>query len=310
MKLGLLFAMVAIAVVSGSAQSKPAPRAREAADSVNAQRAFEYTRQAVASGPRYLGSPGHAKVEQLLRAKLKSDGLEIDEFTVQTPAGPKQMRNYIAKFPGTKDGIIAIAGHYDTLYERKDFVGANDAGSSTGLPLALADFYRTKSQSGRKLDGYSVWIVFLDGEEAIKEWTDTDSVYGARHLADKWKQDGTAKRVKAFILTDMIGDKDLQLEDDANSSLTLKKIVYQAAEQRGTQSHFFSRRNQVGDDHTPFAAAGIPVVDLIDFDYGYNNAFWHSPQDTMDKLSVRSFQVVGDAIIGTVRLLNERGGVQ
>jgi glutaminyl-peptide cyclotransferase len=277
---------------------------------INGQRAFEYTREAVAFGPRYLDSPGHAKVEQFIKAKLANDHLEVDSFTMPTPLGPKQMRNYIAKFPGEKDGIVVIAGHYDTLYGKKDFVGANDGGSSTGLPLALADYYRARTNGGKKLPGYSVWIVLLDGEEAVKQWTDTDSVYGARHLAQKWRQDGTAAKVKAFLLVDMVGDKDLQLEDDGNSTLVLKQMAYKAAEQRGTQSHFFRRQNQVGDDHGPFAAIGIPVLDLIDFDYGYNNAYWHTPQDTMDKLSAASLQIVGDVVIDVVRMLGERGGVQ
>jgi glutaminyl-peptide cyclotransferase len=291
-------------------QAKSHHTAAPVSDTFDGQKAFDYTRQVVAFGPRYLDSPGHAKLEQLLKTKLKPDNLEVDEFTAQTPLGPKVMRNYIAKYPGTKDGVIVIAGHYDTLFGRNDFVGANDAGSSTGLPLALCDYYRAHTQGGNKLDGFSVWIVFLDGEEAVKEWTDADSIYGSKHLASKWKQDGTAKQVKAFILADMVGDRDLALEEDSNSSVGLRKIVYQAAEQRGTQSHFFRRQNTVGDDHTAFSAIGIPVVDLIDFDYGYNNAFWHTAQDTMDKLSPQSFQIVGDVIVGTVHIINEHGSAQ
>ncbi|MEO8726720.1 MAG: M28 family peptidase [Acidobacteriaceae bacterium] len=312
MSIRIILVFMVLAALA-AAQTKSAPRANgnnNNNDSFSGERALAYARDVVAFGPRYLDSPGHAKIEQFLKTRLKSDNLEIDEFTAQTPVGPKLMRNYIAKFPGSKPGIIVIAGHYDTLYGRNDFVGANDGGSSTGLPLALCDYYRARTQAGKKLDGFSVWIVFLDGEEAIKEWSDADSIYGARHLAAKWKQDGTATQVKAFILADMIGDKDLSLEEDSNSSVALRKLVYQAAEQRGTQSHFFRRQNTVGDDHTAFSAVGIPVVDLIDFDYGYHNAFWHTSQDTMDKLSAESLQIVGDVIIGTVQLIDQRGGPQ
>src|SRR5438309_4606417 len=300
--------------VAGSAQAKRKPAAAAAGTSLG-QKAFAYTKTAVGFGPRYVGSPGHAKVEQFLKAHLKGADVQVDEFTMKTPLGDKQMRNYIAKYPGTKDGVIVIAGHYDTLYGRNDFVGANDGGSSTGLPLALCDYYAAKTQNGAKLDGFSVWIAFLDAEEAfveengVRKFTEEDSTYGSRHLAQKWQQDGTAKRVKAFLLVDMIGDRDLSLEDDSNSTSAFKQIAYRVAEQHGTQSHFFRHPNQVGDDHAPFAKIGLPVLDLIDFDYGYNNSFWHSPQDTMDKLSPTSFQIVGDVVIGTVEQISAKGGV-
>ena len=263
---------------------------------------MQYVRQIVGFGPRYIGSPGHKKTEEFLRNHLKSDNLEEDAFSAATPAGNLQMRNFIAKFPGSKDGIIVIAGHYDTLYGRKDFVGANDGGSSTGLPLALAD----KLRSQKKRDGYSVWVVWLDGEEAIKQWTATDSVYGARHLAEKWKNDGTAAKIKGFLLLDMVGDSDLNIEHDQNSTPWLEDMVYKAASGLGYQSHFFGRNIAVSDDHEPFAKIGVPVADLIDFDYGYGNVFWHTPQDTLDKLSPKSLEIVGDVTLETVRLIDER----
>jgi Zn-dependent M28 family amino/carboxypeptidase len=211
------------------------------------------------------------------------------------------MRNIIAKFLGTTDDIIVIASHYDTLYGRKDFVGANDGGSSTGLLLEIANQLR-----GRKRSGPAVWLAWLDGEEAFKSWTDTDSVYGSRHRAAKWKRDGTAKRVKAFILADMIGDADLDILRDTVSTPWLSDLVLQAATNLGMQSHFYQRESGMEDDHTPFAKVGVPVVDLIDFDYGYNNSYWHTPQDTIDKLSPRSLQITGDVILETVRLLSSR----
>lgn len=268
---------------------------------VDAGRALEYTREVTAFGPRPLGSPAHAKLEAYLRAHLKNDNPEEDAFTAQTPAGPFAMRNFIAKFPGSKDGIIVIAGHYDTLLTVPGFVGANDGGSSTGLPLALADALR-----GKKRDGYSVWIVWLDGEEAVKQWSDTDSLYGSRHLAEKWAKDGTLKKIKAFLLLDMVGDADLNIERDHNSTPWLEDLVYEAASRLGYQSHFYARTLAMEDDHLPFARAGVPVADLIDYDYGYANVFWHSPQDTMDKLSARSLGMVGDVVLQAVALLDAR----
>lgn len=268
---------------------------------VDANRALQYTRDVVAFGPRPVGSAAHEKLQAYLRARLKNDNLEEDAFTAQTPAGAFAMRNFIAKFPGTKDGIIVIAGHYDTCLTVPNFVGANDGGSSTGLPLAIADALR-----GKKRDGYSVWIVFLDGEEATRQWSASDSTYGSRHLAEKWAKDGTAKKIKAFLLLDMVGDSDLNLERDQNSTPWLEDLVYEAASRLGYQSHFYARTTAMEDDHLPMARAGIPVADLIDFDYGYDNVFWHTPQDTMDKLSARSLGMVGDVVLEAVALLDAR----
>ena len=270
---------------------------------LSGQRAVDYTRDVTNIGPRFVSSPGHAKVEAYLKAKLKGDDVQEDKFTASTPDGNFPMTNYIAKFPGTKDGIVVIAGHYDTLFNRNDFVGANDGGSSTGILLELADQYKSQLKNGKRY-GYSVWLVWLDGEEAFRHWTDTDSVYGSRHLAEKWKQDGTAQKIKAFILADMIGDADLSIERDYNSTPWLSELVYQAASRTGYQSHFYARETAMEDDHIPFSKIGVPVVDLIDFEYGYGNAFWHTKEDTVDKLSPKSFEIVGNVIMQTVQLID------
>jgi Zn-dependent M28 family amino/carboxypeptidase len=267
---------------------------------IDAARAMQYVREVVNIGPRPVGSAGHRRLEDYLRAHLKGDSVETDEFTATTPAGVFTMRNYIARYPGTKDGVIVIATHYDTLYSQKDFVGANDGGSGTGLLLELANQLR-----GAKRAGPSVWLVWLDGEEAFKQWSATDSLYGSRHLAEKWQKDGTVKKVKAFLLLDMIGDADLNIDRDSNSTPALLAVVEQAATRLGYQSHFFGREIAVEDDHRPFAAAGIPVADLIDFDYGYGNAFWHTPEDTLDKVSPRSLEIVGDVVLESVRRLGQ-----
>jgi glutaminyl-peptide cyclotransferase len=269
---------------------------------VDGNRTFQYNKEVVAFGSRPVSSEGHAKLENYLKAKLKKDDLEIDEFPIDSPAGNFTGRNYIAKFPGKKDGLIVIAGHYDTVYSLpKAFVGANDGGSSTALPLQIADVLR-----GKPNNGYSVWIVWTDAEEAFKTWTATDSLYGTRHLAAKWKQDDTAAKIKAFILVDMIGDADLDIDEDANSTPWLRKVVYQAASDLGYQSHFFVHPNAIEDDHLPFARIGVPVVDIIDLDYGYNNVFHHSVEDTLDKESPKSLQIVGDTVLETIRLLNQQ----
>ena len=269
---------------------------------MNGNHVMQYVKEIVAIGSRPVGSAGHAKLEQYILSKLKGVDVEQDKFTAQTPVGKFPINNIIAKFPGRKDGIIVVAGHYDTNYPLpKAYVGANDGGSSTALLLALADQFR-----GKELDGYSVWLVWTDGEEAFVKWSDTDSLYGTRHLAQKWQQDGTAKKIKAFILVDMIGDADLDILEETASTPWLSELVYQAATNLGYQSHFYQYKAGIEDDHLPFLKIGVPAVDIIDLDYGYNNVFHHTVQDTIDKLSPQSLAISGDVVLETIRLVNAR----
>ncbi|MGH9497146.1 MAG: M28 family peptidase [Candidatus Sulfotelmatobacter sp.] len=269
-------------------------------------RALQYVKEIVKFGPRPLNSANHKKVEDYLASRLKGDPVEDDIFTADTPVGKFPVHNIIAKFPGNKDGVIVIASHYDTNYPLRDssYVGANDGGSSSALLLELADQLR-----GKPRDGYSIWLVWDDAEEAMLPDTQMefmkDSLYGITHLAEKWEGDGTLKKVKAFLLADMIGDADLNVDHDQNSTPWLEDVVGEAAKRVGYQSHFFARENRVDDDHIPFMKRGVACADLIDFSYGYNNVFWHSPQDTPDKLSPRSLTIVGEVMLETVRILDK-----
>jgi len=269
---------------------------------IDSARAMQYVKEMVAFGPRPIGSTNHKKVEDYITSHLKGDVFEEDTFTADTPEGKFPVRNIIAKFPGTRDGIIVIASHYDTNYPLRhtSYVGANDGASSSALLLEIANQLR-----GKKRDRYSIWLVWDDAEEAVKTWTDADSLYGIRHLAQKWQDDETIKKIKAFLLADMIGDADLNIDRDQNSTPWLEEVVYQAATRLGYQSHFFARDNQVIDDHIPFVQRGVPCADLIDFDYGYNNVFWHTPQDIVDRLSPKSLEIVGSTILETVGILDK-----
>ena len=276
------------------------------APSIDSARAMQYVKEMVALGPRPLGSTNHTKVESFITSHLKGDLVEDDVFTADTPEGKFPVRNIVAKFPGTRDGIIVIASHYDTNYPLRNtsYIGANDGASSSALLLEIANQLR-----GKKRDGYSVWLVWDDAEEAMKPDTEMpfekDSLYGIRHLAGKWQADGRLQKIKAFLLADMIGDADLNIDRDQNSTPWLEAVVYQAASRLGYQSHFFARDNQVTDDHIPFIEKGVPCADLIDFDYGYNNVFWHTPQDTVDKLSPKSLEIAGATILETVSILDK-----
>ncbi len=297
------------AAKSESAAAMPAPPAAPLDSAplphIDAKRAFEYTREVTAFGPRYMGNENHKKLERYILDHLKGDQVEDDAFTADTVEGKFPVRNIIAKFPGTKDGIIVIMGHYDTNYPLRNigYVGANDGGSSTAILLEFANQLRTP---GKKRDGYSVWLVWTDGEEAVKEWTATDSLYGTRHLAEKWEKDGTLKKIKALMVMDMIGDADLDIQRDTNSTPWLLDLIYAAAERLGYQSHFYALQGPMEDDHLPFVKRGVPSADVIDLDYGYNNVFHHTAQDTMDKVSPKSLQIVGDTIMETIHMLDQR----
>jgi len=269
----------------------------------NGAKAYDYAKSFAALGPRWPTGPGHVKAEALIRNQFKHDQLEQDTFIANTPIGPVTMHNFIVRFPGKKDGIIVLATHYETNYPLRNinFVGANDGAATTGLLMAIADQLR-----GKKLDGYSVWLVFFDGEEAIQHWSASDSTYGSRHLAAKWGGDGTLGKIKAFMLADMIGDKDLDIQRESNSTGWLVDLMGRAAKKYGDERYFFQTDEPVEDDHLPFVKRGVPSIDVIDLDYGPNNSYHHTAQDTIDKVSARSLTIDGDVFMEIIRLINQR----
>jgi len=274
-----------------------------AAQHFNGAKALDYAREFVAIGPRWPTSQGHVKAEVYLRSHFQRDQLEEDTFTADTPIGPVSMRNFIVRIQGKKDGVIVLGTHYETNYPLRNinFVGANDGAATTGLLMAIADQLR-----GKQLDGYSVWLVFFDGEEAINSWSQSDSTYGSRHLAAKWGRDGTLKRIKAFMLADMIGDKDLDIQHETSSTDWLVALVKHAAHKFGYDRYFFQTDEAVEDDHLAFVHRGVPSIDVIDLDYGPNNSYHHTAQDTLDKVSAHSLTIDGDVFLETIRLINQR----
>jgi Zn-dependent M28 family amino/carboxypeptidase len=261
------------------------------------------TRRAVAFGERPSGSEANVKLREWIIGQLKPLGgqLTTDGFTAQTPSGPVKMANLILKFPGSSGHGIAVSGHFDTKkIPMVHFLGANDGGSSTGF---LIEFARVIARESHRDD---IYIVFFDGEEAVAQWTDRDSVYGSKHLAAKWASDGTLSHLVALINVDMIGDKDLGIMNDGNSNGNLVQQMQAVAEKLGDGKYFLKERQGIEDDHIPFAESGVNVLDVIDFSYGPDNAYWHTAQDTVDKLSEHSFQVVGDVILGLVNQLDRQ----
>ncbi|MDX2149929.1 MAG: M28 family peptidase [Bryobacteraceae bacterium] len=263
-------------------------------------RAFEDTRRIVALGPRIPNSPAHAKMRAYIKAQLAPTGAEIieDKFTATPPSGPIPMVNLITRFKGTSGAAVVFTGHYDTkVMPGRTFVGANDGGASAGFLVEMA---RALARQPRKHDVYLVWF---DGEEAIGEWNERDGVHGSRHLAQRWRREGVLSRIVALVNVDMIGDKSLGILSEMNSNARLRQLVWQTARDLGHGGYFLSEQGWIEDDHMPFVRLGVPALDLIDFNYGSSNEYWHTEKDTIDKLSPASFAIVGEVLLETLKRL-------
>jgi Zn-dependent M28 family amino/carboxypeptidase len=262
--------------------------------------ALEFARKSVSFGPRPAGSTANQKLQSYIEGQLKALRCQIsfDAFTAQTPVGPVSMRNIVAKFPGASGRAIVVTGHFDTTpIAGGVFLGANDGGSSTGF---LLEFARVMNTTTIADDLYVVWF---DGEEAFGDWSATNGTYGSRHLADRWAREGFLTRIKALINVDMIGDKDLGIVQDTYSSLSLRRLVWRTAQDLGYSKYFLNSETPMEDDHLPFLKRGINALDLIDFDYGPSNEYWHTEKDTMDKISAHSLDVVGNVLLAVIRKL-------
>jgi glutaminyl-peptide cyclotransferase len=270
---------------------------RKAASVVDGSLAYSHVEKLVGFGPRPPGSPAIAKSQAYITDVLKKLGLQVEhqDFLASTPNGPVSMKNIVGKTQQSGKSIVMLASHYDTrVMANASFVGANDGGSSTGLLLELA---RVLSQ---RRNAFAVWFVFFDGEEAQREWSETDSLYGSRYFVEKLRTDGQTQAVKALVLMDMIGDRDLKLENDSSSTPKLMELVRRSAVELGYGKYLATSQKGMVDDHVPFIRAGVAAVDLIDYDYGFNNSLWHTPNDTLDKISPHSLKIVGDIVVRTL----------
>ena len=277
---------------------------------MDGSRAMEHVKRQVAFGPRPSGSPALAQTRKYLRDELTAYGLAVREqpFTASTPAGPVAMVNVIADLPGANPGVVILGSHYDTKRTPAGFLGANDAGSSTGALLEIARVMAEQAKTEKPR--YTVQFVFFDGEEAVEEWTEDDSLYGSRYFVEDAEAKGKVGEIKAMILLDMIGDRDLTIPREGGSTRPLMDIIWQTAAGLGYGKQFPNTTHYVDDDHRPFIEAGVPAVDLIDFNFGADqakygpggpaNAYWHTNEDTLDKVSAESLKVVGDVVVASV----------
>jgi Zn-dependent M28 family amino/carboxypeptidase len=259
-------------------------------------RAWEDLRKQVACGPRPSGSAALDQCRKYILAQLKAAGIDSKQqiFMAATPLGEMMMSNIIATIPGRRSDRIIVASHYDTKRAPNfRFVGASDGASSTAALLEL----------GRVLKGrqneFTIELLFLDGEEAVNwEWRGLDNTYGSRYYVSAAQKANTLASIKALILLDMVGDRNLLVKRDANSTPWLVDVLWDTAGRLGHRAAFSNELSAVEDDHVPFLRAGVQAVDIIDLD---NYApYWHTAQDDLDHVSAKSLQIVGDVVLAAL----------
>jgi len=259
-------------------------------ENFSGEQAFAHVQHLVDLGPRPAGSEALEKSRLYIIEQLKSAGWTVarSEFSDQTPRGKVAFVNLIARF-GTSEKKEAaqflLCSHYDTkTFDTIRFVGANDGGSSTGLLIEMARVLALNPALAAKIE-----LLFFDGEEAFENFTATDGLYGSRHFAQALRDSGKAKSVRGGILFDMIGDKSLDVTLPPDSPADLTRNIFAAADALGQRAYFTYLDRGMTDDHTPLNEIGIPVIDLIDFDFPP----WHTAGDTLDKISAESLEIVG-----------------
>jgi hypothetical protein len=299
----LAVVMVAACERAASVAAAPEPgtgsQTAAGAPGFDAARAFDHLKQMVAIGPRPAGSPQIRQTRAYITRQLSAMGLTVQEqpFVAATPIGRVEMVNLIVRLPGRRTDRLLFTGHYDTkLFKNAVFVGASDGASSAAFLIELA---RVLSARTRDLTYDLVWF---DGEEAVIEWRPGDHTYGSRHYVQAERTAKALDSIKAMVLVDMIGDRNLTIRRDNASTSWLNDIVWASARRLGHGRAFLDEETRVEDDHVPFLEANIPSVDIIDLDYPQ----WHTPDDTLEHVSQQSLQVVGDVLIDALPDIERR----
>ena len=285
----LLRLVVTLTICAGSSRAAETKIWEE----FSGEKALLHVQHLVDLGPHPVGSDAIEKAREYIEAQLRHSGWQVTRqgFTEETPRGKVRFVNLIARFSG--DGNAAapsflLCSHYDTkLFDAIRFVGANDGGSSTGLLLELARVIGGRPNMARKIE-----LVFFDGEEAYENFSETDGLYGSRYFAKQLQADG-AKQFRGGILFDMIGDRSLDITLPADSPPAMVRDVFAAAEALKLRNYFSYLDRGLIDDHAPLNAIRIPTIDIIDFDY----AWWHTADDTLDKISAQSLKITGSVAL-------------
>ena len=280
------------AASSQAATFPPAPPA-DTTGGFDGARAYKHVEQLVAIGPHSAGTDGIHRAQAYIIAQLKSFGCPVEEedfHAPSTPVGDVAMKNILVKIPSSNPSIIMYASHYDT--KRIDnFVGADDAGSSTGVLLELARLLCARKNAE------TIWLAFLDGEEAFNmQWADPDNTYGSRELAASLALSGDLRHVKAMILVDMVGPGHPVYKRETNSTPWLVDILWSTAKQLGYGKVFVDDSTTIEDDHLAFLSRNVPSADIIDLEV----PFWHTTADTLDKIDPRTLAITGHVLIASL----------
>jgi glutaminyl-peptide cyclotransferase len=257
----------------------------------------------VAFGPRPAGSPELEKCRDYLTSEMQKNGWEVQrqEFSDYTPKGNVKFVNLRARFTISgsetwkRNSAVLLASHYDTkLFTTFRFVGANDAGSSTGALVEMSRVLAAAPDLAQFIE-----LVFFDGEEAVVNYDQSpgkplpsDGLYGSRHYANGLKKLPRADWPLYFILLDMIGEQNVRITFPDGSNANLVAALKAAAAELGHSGRFGST-GAIVDDHLPFQLLPMPVVDVIDLDY----SVWHTQADTLERLSAESLELVGQTVL-------------
>lgn len=295
-----------LAAGCGPRAAEPVPAAAVATEAarppvaVSGESALAEVRDFVALGNRDAGTEGAKKAAEYLFDRLRALGVEaeIQEFREAAPRGETVFRNVLGRIPGGDGRIVLLGSHYDTKAGIAGFAGANDSGSSTGLLLELARVLKANGPHGAEIR-----FAFFDGEECLERYGPQDGFHGSRHLAASMAADGSLSNTAAMILLDMVGDKDLTITIPRNSEPALISLAFDSARAEGVRDRFGLFPGMISDDHEAFRARGVPAIDLIDFEFGSApglNDYWHTAQDSMDKVSAESLETVGRVVVRMV----------
>ncbi|HEV2840191.1 MAG TPA: M28 family peptidase [Chthoniobacterales bacterium] len=284
----LLFALILFAGCNRPNPQQERDTRRKIWEEFSGEKALAHVQAMVDLGPRPSGSEAIEQTRIYLTKQLELSGWKVTRqtFTDTTPRGKVEFVNLVATFAaGDHAPSFLLCSHYDTkIFDTVRFVGANDAGSSTGLLLELARVLSLRADLASKAT-----LVFFDGEEAYEAFSDTDGLYGSRYFARQLSAEGKTKQYRGGIVFDMVGDRSLTITLPPDSPAEMARDIFAAADALNLRKHFTYFDSDIMDDHTPLNAIGIPTIDLIDFNF----PAWHTPEDTMDKLSAESLRTVG-----------------
>lgn len=291
------------AFAAGCAGDKKKPAEWDVLPADAGVRMFAYADDLTKISPRDAGTPGAGAASRFIAQEIRRMGVKpvADCWTEGTSTGRKTFCNVYATLPGTSGRMIVLGSHYDTKSGIPGFQGANDGASSTGVLLGL--LHHLASSPVRPRD--TILFAFFDGEEAVgAAYRDNDGLHGSKRLAATLATRTGGDRPIVAIVADMVGDRNLSLDVPRNVTTWITKTALVVSkERRGATPPVSIAGTYILDDHVPFINVGISAIDLIDFDYGSapgRHDYWHTDQDTMDKISADSLYKTANLLLGMI----------